>query len=502
MSNDLPKGLDLKGFLLRIDRLDAISRLQQAEARIRALEGRLEELSLLDPVTGLANHRHFADRLAQALRLAQRHGHVLSVLFLDLDRFKRVNDLLGHQGGDELLRLVGQRLQSALRQGDTLACMGGGRFMALLPEIKDVMAAARVGQKLLEALQPPFRAGARELDLTASIGVCVHPQDGLDAQTLESHAESAMYRAKERGGNRIECFTSTLNAVSLERQELESCLREALQNGELQMYYQPQFFMDGRLAGAEALMRWNHPLLGAVPPTKFIPLAEESRLILPIGEWALREACGQMAKWQALSPAPLLLAVNVSVLQFASGDWDACVARALADTGLAPGCLELELTEGLVMRQDHEDLAPLHRLREIGARIAIDDFGTGYSSLGYLQRLPITTLKLDQSFTAALQAEDPLLSSEPIVRAIIQLAHSLHLTVVAEGVETEGQRDMLDLLGCDCLQGFLLGRPLPPDAFEALLEFMSTKQFLKKAGRAEEVRVARAAPAGRGRGAR
>jgi diguanylate cyclase (GGDEF)-like protein len=494
--------LDLKGFLLRIDRLDAISRLQQAEARIRALEGRLEELSLLDPVTGLANHRHFADRLAQALRLAQRHGHVLSVLFLDLDRFKRVNDLLGHQGGDELLRLVGQRLQGALRQGDTLACMGGGRFMALLPEIKDVMAAARVGQKLLEALQPPFRAGARELDLTASIGVCVHPQDGLDAQTLESHAESAMYRAKERGGNRIECFTSTLNAVSLERQELESCLREALQNGELQMYYQPQFFMDGRLAGAEALMRWNHPLLGAVPPTKFIPLAEESRLILPIGEWALREACRQMARWQALSPAPLLLAVNVSVLQFASGDWDACVARALADAGLAPGCLELELTESLVMRQDHEDLAPLHRLREIGARIAIDDFGTGYSSLGYLQRLPITTLKLDQSFTAALQAEDPVLSSEPIVRAIIQLAHSLHLTVVAEGVETEGQRDMLELLGCDCLQGFLLGRPLPADAFEALLEFMSTKQFLKKGGRTEEVRVARTAPAGRSRGSR
>ncbi|HEX4844938.1 MAG TPA: diguanylate cyclase, partial [Geothrix sp.] len=209
MPNSHSHGLDLKGFLLRIDRLDAISRLQQAEARVRALEGRLQELSLLDPVTGLANHRHFADRLAQALRLAQRHGHVLSVLFLDLDRFKRVNDLLGHQGGDELLRLVGQRLQGALRQGDTLACMGGGRFMALLPEIKDVMAAARVGQKLLEALQPPFRAGARELDLTASIGVCVHPQDGLDAATLQAHAESAMYRAKERGGNRLECFTST-----------------------------------------------------------------------------------------------------------------------------------------------------------------------------------------------------------------------------------------------------------------------------------------------------
>jgi len=489
--------------MLKIDRLDAISRLRNAERRIGALEQRVSELSLLDAVTGLPNHRHFADRLSQALLLAQRHEHIVAVLLLDLDRFKRVNDLLGHQGGDEVLRLVGQRLQETLRQGDTLACMGGDRFIVLLQEVKDVVAAARVGQKLLEALQAPFHAGSRELDLTASIGVCAYPNDGMDAHALEAHVESALCRARERGGNRIECFTSTLNEVSLERQELESCLRSALQNGELQMYYQPQFFMDGRLAGAEALMRWNHPLLGAVPPMKFIPLAEESRLILPIGEWALREACSQMAKWQAIMPSPLLLAVNVSVLQFANGDWDACVARALADTGLEPGCLELELTESLVMRQGHEDLAPLHRLREIGTRIAIDDFGTGYSSLGYLQRLPITTLKLDQSFIAALQSGDPALSSEAIVRAVIQLAHSLNLTVVAEGVETEGQRDMLELLGCDCLQGFLLGRPLPADAFEAMLEFMSTKQFLKKAGRAqEEVKVARAVPASRGRGSR
>ncbi|WP_243302584.1 putative bifunctional diguanylate cyclase/phosphodiesterase [Geothrix oryzisoli] len=503
MPNERPHGLDLKGFMLKIDRLDAIGRLRNAERRIGALEQRVSELSLLDNVTGLPNHRHFEDRLSQALLMAQRHGHIVAILFLDLDRFKRVNDLLGHSGGDEVLRQVAQRLKETLREGDTLACMGGDRYMVLLQEIKDVVAAARVGQKLLEALQTPFHAGSRELDLTASIGVCVYPNDGMDAHALEAHAESALCRARERGGNRIECFTSTLNEVSLERQELESCLRSALQNGELQMYYQPQFFMDGRLAGAEALMRWNHPLLGAVPPVKFIPLAEESRLILPIGEWALREACGQMAKWQAITPSPLLLAVNVSVLQFANGDWDTCVARALADTGLEPGCLELELTESLVMRQGHEDLAPLHRLREIGTRIAIDDFGTGYSSLGYLQRLPITTLKLDQSFIAALQSEDPALSSEAIVRAVIQLAHSLNLTVVAEGVETEGQRDMLELLGCDCLQGFLLGRPLPADAFEAMLEFMSTKQFLKKAARAqEEVKVQRVVPAGRSRGSR
>ncbi len=470
--------LDLKGFMLRIDRLDALNRLQQAETKIRELEQKVEELGLLEAITGLPNHRHFTDRLAQALRLAQRQDHVVSVLFLDLDRFKRVNELCGHAAGDEVLKQVAQRLQVPLRLGDTLACVGGGRFMALLQGLKDQHAAVRVGQKLLQALQEPFLAGSREINLTASVGICVHPQDGLDAETLEAHAESAMYRAKERGGDRFECFTTTLNEDSLERHELEGCLREALKNGELQLYYQPQFFMDGRLAGAEALLRWNHPLLGLVPPMKFIPLAEESRLILPIGEWALREACAQMAHWQHLSPTPLTLAVNVSVLQFASGAWDACVAKALTDTGLDPRCLELELTESLVMRQGHEDLAPLHRLREIGARIAIDDFGTGYSSLSYLQRLPITTLKLDRSFTATLQADECTLSSENIVRAVIQLAHSLHLVVVAEGVETEGQRDMLELLDCDCLQGYLLGRPVPADAFEAMLEFMSAKQFL------------------------
>lgn len=466
-----------------IQRVEMGLRLRKAEARIAELERKVVALSQQDAVTGLPNQARFTDRLNQAILQAQRHGHRVGVLVLDLDRFKRINELVGHPGGDEMLQQVARRLEGALRQGDTLACMGGDRFMVLLPELKEEVGATKVGQKLLEAFRSPFKAGGRGLQLSASLGICVHPQDGMDADVLLAHAESAMYRAKERGGNRLECFTSTLNQVSLERQELEQCLREALQNGELQMYYQPQFHMDGRLAGAEALIRWNHPLLGTVPPTKFIPLAEENRLILPIGEWALRESCKQMAQWQALSSSPLLLAVNVSALQFANGDWDACVVRALVESGLKPDCLELELTESLVMRQGHEDVRPLRRLREIGTRIAIDDFGTGYSSLGYLQRLPITTLKLDQSFIAALQAEPPEISSEHIVRAVIQLAHSLKLAVVAEGVETEGQRDMLELLGCDFLQGFLLGRPLPADAFEGLLASMATTAFLES-GRA------------------
>jgi len=479
-----------------IHRIETGLRLRQAEARIAELERRLSEVSQVDPLTGLANQARFTDRATQAILQAQRQGSQVGVLIVDLDRFKRINELLGHEGGDELLRLVARRLESTLRQGDTVASMGGDRFMVLLPELKEAMGATRVAQKVLEAFRSPFRAGGRGVQLNVSIGVCVFPQDGGDASDLQAHAESAMYRAKERGGNRIECFTTTLNQVSLERQELEQCLREAMQNGELQMYYQPQFHTDGRLAGAEALIRWNHPLLGLVPPVKFIPLAEESRLILPIGEWALRESCRQMAQWQALAPAPLVLAVNVSALQFANGDWDACVVRALVESGLKPENLELELTESLVMRQGHEDIRPLHRLREIGTRIAIDDFGTGYSSLGYLQRLPITTLKLDQSFIAALQVEEPEISSEHIVRAVIQLAHSLKLSVVAEGVETEAQRDILELLGCDYLQGFLLGRPLPADAFESLLASVASRAFLESAREPEPVAVAPApAPA-------
>ncbi len=480
MPNPNP-GPDLKGFLREIHRIETGVRLREALARIRDLEGRLAEVSQVDPLTGLANQARFTDRTTQALLQAQRQGHGVGVLILDLDRFKRVNELLGHEGGDELLCLVARRLEGTLRQGDTVAHMGGDRFLVLLPELKEPRGALRVGQKVLEAFRSPFRVGKRGIHLTVSLGICTHPEDGLEASTLQGHAESAMYRAKERGGNRLECFTTTLNQDSLERQELEQCLREAMQNGELQMYYQPQFNMDGRLAGAEALIRWNHPLLGVVPPVKFIPLAEESRLILPIGEWALRESCRQMARWQELAPHPLVLAVNVSALQFANGDWDACVVRALVESGLKPECLELELTESLVMRQGHEDVRPLHRLREIGTRIAIDDFGTGYSSLGYLQRLPITTLKLDQSFISALQVEAPETSSEHIVRAVIQLAHSLKLSVVAEGVETEAQRDILELLGCDQLQGFLLGRPLPAEAFEALLASVAACAFLEDA---------------------
>lgn len=490
MSKPPAKGVDLKSFLLRIDRLYAAGRLQQAESRIKSLERRVEELNLHEPVTGLPNHRHFTERLSQALTLSQRHGHIVAVLFLDIDRFKRVNDLLGHEGGDEVLRQVGARLEETLRQGDILACVGSGRFLILLQEIKDVVAAARVGQKLLETIRAPFRSGAREVNLTTSIGVCVHPQDGLEPSVLEAHAESAMCRAKERGGDRIECFTTTLNEVSLERQELESSLRDALKNDELEVHYQPQFLMDGTLAGAEALLRWHHPQLGEVPPSKFIPLAEECRLILPVGEWVLNKACQTMARWQTLSVTPMLLAVNVSAIQFASEDWDDRVRRALADSGLAPECLELELTESMLMGQGQEDLAPLRRLREIGVRIAIDDFGTGYSSLGYLQRMPLNTLKIDRSFTSSLHCKEQGLSSESIVRAVIQLAHSLKFTVVAEGVETEEQRDLLELLGCDCIQGFLLGKPMPAGEFEAMLnfmatneaylEFMSTRQFLKR----------------------
>jgi len=361
-----PREPDLKGFLREIHRVETSLRLWKAEEDIENLERRLVALSQQDSLTGLPNQARFIDRLNQAILQSQRHDHRVGVLVLDLDRFKRVNELVGHSGGDEVLQQVAHRLEVTVRQGDTLACMGGGRFLVLLPELKEDLGATKVGKKLLEAFRSPFKAGDRGFQLSASIGICVHPQDGLDASTLLSHAESAMYRAKERGGNRLECFTTTLNQLSLERQELEQCLREAMQNGELQMYYQPQFHVDGRLTGAEALLRWNHPLLGSVPPTRFIPLAEENRLILPIGEWALREACCQMAHWQTLTATPLLLAVNVSALQFASGDWDACVVRALVESGLKPG--ERIVSAGIFKLRngmsviENNDLAPKNDL--------------------------------------------------------------------------------------------------------------------------------------------
>ena len=461
-----PDGPNLKGFLREIHRLDTEGRLRKTEARVAELERRLSEMSQLDPLTGLPNHRRFSDRLSQALLQAQRHRGAVGVLYLDLDRFKRINELLGHDGGDEVLRQMAVRLAGALRQGDTLACMGGGRFMVLLPELKDALGAIRAAQKLLETLQPPFPEGSRELNLGASIGACTFPQDGLDAVALQSHAEAAMYRAKERGGGRIECFTATLNQDSLERQELEQCLREALRNGELQMYYQPQFFMDGRLAGAEALLRWNHPGHGQVPPAEFVPLAEETGLILDIGDWVFKEAARYAKLWQGASP-DLQISVNMSPLQFHNEahvvqDW---LAHLLA-LGLSGRSVAIEITESLLLEADSGVTDKLLAFRDAEIQVAIDDFGTGYSSLSYLNKYHIDYLKIDQFFVRNLVQDA---NSRTLSEAIIAMAHKLGLKVIAEGIETAEQRSLLKAAGCDFGQGYLYSRPVPAIEFEALL---------------------------------
>jgi diguanylate cyclase (GGDEF)-like protein/PAS domain S-box-containing protein len=419
-----------------------------------------------DSLTGLPNRFLFNERLEQALHNARRHNWLLAVLFLDLDRFKEINDTLGHPMGDLTLGQVARRLEAALRKSDSLARLGGDEFGLVLTEPSDAQDALRVARKLLDALEGPFTVLAREIFLTASIGISLYPRDGQDGATLERKADAAMYRAKNRGRNRAEFFTSDLGVAALERMEIENALRRALENGELQLYYQPEVDASGSLVGLEALLVWNHPRLGATSPQRFIPVAEESGMIVPIGAWVLAQACLQHAAWLRAGAVNVKMAVNVSAAQFSRPDFVETVAQALAESGLTPSLLELELTESMVMRDLDESARQMDRLRALGVSISIDDFGTGYSSLGYLWRLPIDTLKIDRSF---LEDIDRDANTIPLVQAIVTLAHGLGLRVVAEGIETQSQMEVLRNAGCEIFQGFLLGEPRPPEAIERLL---------------------------------
>jgi diguanylate cyclase (GGDEF)-like protein len=423
-----------------------------------------------DTLTGLPNRQLFQDRLGQALALAKRNGHQLAVIYMDVDRFKQINDTMGHAAGDELLCQTGQRLQSCIRSSDTLARLGGDEFTVVLTQITGSGDAMRAARKMLEAMRVPFLVGNRELFVTISLGISVFPDDGADGGTLMVNADVAMYRAKELGRDNFQWFDADMNAAANERMEMEGHLRRALELGELSLDYQPQCDSSGAVLAFEALMRWRHPLLGQVSPSRFIPLAEDSGLIVPMGEWALRQACAQAAHWQADGHPGLRVSVNVSAVQFKRPDWLDTVRRALRDTGLAPESLELEITESLLLESARESAANLFELRALGVGVAIDDFGTGYSSLSYLHKLPISTLKIDQSFVREI-GEVPMHGQEdaPIIRTIIALAHNLGMTVVAEGVETEAQRRVLLSLGCEGLQGYLLHHPLGVAAASALL---------------------------------
>lgn len=420
-----------------------------------------------DPLTGLPNRVLFNDRLTIAMTNARHSNEILAILFFDLDQFKTVNDTLGHAAGDLLLQEVAGRLNGCLRERDTIARMGGDEFIMLLPQIDSVEVAAKVAGKVLDILGRPWTVNSHEFHITASIGIAVCPGDGDDPETLMKHADIAMYRAKEQGRNNYQLYTPALNARLQERQTMENSLRRALEREEFVVYYQSQVHTGtGRITGAEALVRWQHPERGLVCPDDFIPLAEETGLIVPIGEWVLYTACAQNKAWQDAGLPPVRMTVNISAHQFRQVNFAGTVARVLEETGLEPRWLELEITESATMKDVVFTVSVLKELSAMGIQLAIDDFGTGYSSLSYLKRFPIHTLKIDRCFVRDV-LNDP--EDEALVNTIITLGRNLRLRVIAEGVETEEQMLFLKERRCEEMQGYLFGKPVPAGEFEKLL---------------------------------
>lgn len=444
--------------------LDSKARLAAIALEHRQLTNRLAYQAQHDPLTGLPNRTMLEDRLRQALTLARRQAKMVAVAYVDLDRFKFINDTLGHGVGDILLKEAAQRLEGAVRESDTLARPGGDEFVAVLFGIETARDAQAVGERIIETMRQPFQVMGHELFVSASVGLSLFPQDGEDAATLQKHADVAMYEAKNRGRNRFQQFAREMNSASGERLEIENHLHRALERGELELYYQPQFQLSsGELGGAEALLRWNHPKWGLVLPGRFVPVAEESGLIIPISLWVLQEACRQHQLWRRAGFPPVRVAVNISATQFTRSNLAEKVAEVLAANEMHPRYLEVELTEGVLMRDVEDSTRQIAELRELGVRISIDDFGTGYSSLSYLQRLPIDDLKIDKCFVEGI---GQTASTQALVQAIVGLAHGLNMTATAEGVETENELAVLRALGCDRVQGYLLGRPAPAQQWQ------------------------------------
>jgi diguanylate cyclase (GGDEF)-like protein/PAS domain S-box-containing protein len=423
-------------------------------------ERRIQQLAHYDELTGLPNRLLFNQALQDALRETAHSAHPLALLFVDVDRFKNVNDTLGHDMGDRLLKEVAGRLRRCLRGGDLLARFGGDEFVVLLRELPYEGYAAGVAARLLAALTDPVRLDDQECHVTASIGVATCPQDGRDAQTLQKHADTALHRAKDQGRNSVCHYSPQGDVHSRERFTLEAHLRRALERGELDLHYQPkQAIVHGTITGMEALLRWRHAELGMVSPARFIPIAEETGLIVPIGEWVLRTACTHAAALRRNTGiAHPRVAVNLSARQFADQSLVPLVAGVLADTGLEPTCLELEITESLVMQNPEQAARLLAQLQEMGVKLAMDDFGTGYSSLAYLKRFPVDAIKIDRSFIQGLPGDE---EDATITQAVIAMAHSLRLRTIAEGVETAEQLAFLERLGCDEIQGYYFSKPLP-----------------------------------------
>ncbi len=426
----------------------------------------IQKMATHDTLTALPNRALFNETLNHAIAQAKRHDRSLALLFMDLDRFKNINDTMGHGVGDRVLQEAARRLAAAVRSSDMVARLGGDEFVLLLEEQHDDGDLVEIAQKILESFEPTFTVDGQELALSASLGICTFPGDGEDAATLLSNADIAMYRAKEQGRNRFCFYAAELNTLSQERLSLEAGLRHALDRGEIEVFYQPKIgFGSGRVSGVEALIRWRHPQLGLLLPDRFVPLAEEIGVIIPIGYWTLHRACERARVWQEMG-MPLPVAVNLCATQFHERDLVTEIAAILKATGVAPGTIELEITESMVMRDPDRAGQIMETLRAMGVRIAIDDFGTGHSSLGYLKRFPIDRLKVDRSFVRDLPHNG---DDVAITRAVIAMAHSLRMTVVAEGVESKDQFELLRAEGCDEFQGYYCRPPLEE---EDLLRFL------------------------------
>ena len=431
----------------------------------------LNYLASHDELSGLPNRALLQDRMRQAMAQADRSGNMVAILFIDLDRFKNINDSLGHNIGDTVLKSAAERLTGCVREVDTIARLGGDEFVVMLTDIDRMEDVTAVAHKTLETISKSFTVGMYELFLTASIGISIYPKDGNHEDVLLKSADTAMYRAKDGGKNRFEFFTGVMNEDAMRRLQLENQLQQALARNEFILYYQPQADLkSGHIIGVETLVRWMHPTMGLIPPSEFIPITEETGLIVPIGEWILKTACQQAIAWQSAGLPKLRIAVNLSARQFAKHDLATTIIQILEETGLDPELLELELTESIFMQGTEESIGALKSLRSIGVRLAVDDFGTGYSSLSYLRRFPVTSVKIDQAFVSNITT-DPDAAS--LVRSIISMSHEMRLDVIAEGVETEGQLAFLASHQCDEIQGYYLSQPLPADKCAILLRQFS-----------------------------
>jgi diguanylate cyclase (GGDEF)-like protein len=448
--------------------LDSLERdvLERTE-KLRAANEQLRHQATHDILTGLPNRVLLDDRISQAIAQAERSGEGFGVGVLDLDRFKLINDSLGHRAGDELLKHVAHRLIAVVRKEDTVARLGGDEFVLILRQAQTREDAERVGTRIIEELRAPVQIGEIEVHSSASMGIAIYPADGRKIDTLYAHADAAMYCAKQTGGGAVQCFASSMNLATEERVRYEADLHRALNLQQFELHYQPKITVPtNRIHSAEALIRWRHPERGLIEPDLFIPLAEESGLIVPIGEWVLREACRHLRIWQDQGLPLVRVGVNVSALQFRRLNLVDTVRRALTDAGVSARSLEIELTESALMTHPEESAEVLERLSRMGVVMSIDDFGTGYSSISYLRRFPIDKLKIDRSFISNLMSSA---DDASIVRAIISLAHSLRLKVVAEGVETADQLAHLQKLGCDQYQGFYFSPPVSAEAFVEML---------------------------------